>query len=182
MPAEHEKFRNGCIEHGVSAEFADQIWSELETFGSYAFNKSHAAAYAVLTYQTAFLKHYYPIEYICAVMNNRITNPDDTTKYLKLIKDMGITLLPPDVNESEGLFLPENGGIRYGLVCIKNVGRAAVDGMVRERKQNGKFKDFSDFVKRVPADCLNKRLLESLIKGGAFDCFGKSRNTLMANY
>ena len=182
LPAEHEKFRNGCIEHGVSAEFADQIWSELETFGSYAFNKSHAAAYAVLTYQTAFLKHYFPIEYLCAVMNNRITNPDDTTKYLKLIKDMGITLLPPDVNESEGLFLPENGGIRYGLVCIKNVGRAAVDGMVRERKQNGKFKDFSDFVKRVPADCLNKRLLESLIKGGAFDCFGKSRNTLMANY
>ena len=95
---------------------------------------------------------------------------------------MGIKLLPPDINESEGLFLPENGGIRYGLICIKNVGRAAVDGVVKERKQNGKFTDFSDFVRRVPMDALNKRMIESLIMGGAFDCFGKNRATLMGNY
>lgn len=182
LPIEREKFVTGCVAHDVDKTFAETLWGELETFGNYAFNKSHAAAYSVLTYQTAYLKHYYPIEYLCAVINNRITNPDDTTKYLKLIKDMHIELLPPDVNESEGLFLPENGGIRYGLVCIKNVGRAAVEGMVKEREQNGKFKDFSDFVKRVPSDALNKRMLESLIKGGAFDCFGKTRNTLMANY
>ncbi|MBR1747850.1 MAG: DNA polymerase III subunit alpha [Clostridia bacterium] len=182
LPIEKKKFVGGCVANGIDETFATTLWGELEAFGNYAFNKSHAAAYAVLTYQTAFLKHYYPIEYLCAVMNNRITNPDDTTKYLKLIKDMGIELLPPDVNESEGLFLPEGRGIRYGLVCIKNVGRAAVDGMVKERKENGKFKDFSDFVRRVPSDALNKRLLESLIKGGAFDCFGKTRNTLMANY
>lgn len=182
LPIEKKKFISGCVEHGVDEGFATTLWGELEAFGNYAFNKSHAAAYAVLTYQTAYLKHYFPVEYLCAVMNNRINNPDDTTKYLKLIKDMGIKLLPPDINESEGLFLPENGGIRYGLVCIKNVGRAAVDGIVKEREANGKFTDFSDFVRRVPMDALNKRMLESLIMGGAFDCFGKNRATLMGNY
>ena len=182
LPIEMKKFVGGCVSHGISEDFAVTIWKELESFGNYAFNKSHAAAYSVLTYQTAYLKHYFPVEYLCAVMNNRINNPDDTTKYLKLIKDMGIKLLPPDINESEGLFLPENGGIRYGLICIKNVGRAAVDGVVKERKQNGKFTDFSDFVRRVPMDALNKRMIESLIMGGAFDCFGKNRATLMGNY
>lgn len=182
IPAQRKKFVDGCVANGVEESFARKLWDELEAFGNYAFNKSHAAAYAVLSYQTAFLKHYYPIEYLCAVMNNRITNPDDTGKYLKLIKDMGIELLPPDINESEGLFLPENGGIRYGLVCIKNVGRSAVDGVVGERETNGRFKDFSDFARRVPGEALNKRMLESLIKGGAFDCFGKNRSTLMANY
>lgn len=182
IPMQRKKFTDGCVAKGVDFDFALKMWNDLETFGSYAFNKSHAAAYAVLTYQTAFYKHYYPVEYLCSVMNNRLGNPDDTTKYLKLIKDMGIKLLPPDINESEGLFLPEKGCIRYGLVCIKNVGRAAIDGVVRERKLNGKFESFVDFVRRVPADALNRRMLESLIKGGAFDCFGHTRNTLMANY
>lgn len=181
-PQQKAKFVSGCLSKGVDQEFAEKIWEELETFGSYAFNKSHAAAYSVLTYQTAFYKHYYPVEYLCAVMNNRLGNPDDTTKYLKLIKDMGIKLLPPDINESEGLFLPENGGIRYGLVCIKNVGRNAIDGVVKERKQNGKYASFSDFIRRAPTDAINRRMIESLIKGGAFDCFGHNRSTLMANY
>ncbi len=182
FPAEKKKFVAGCKANGISEEFADTIWAELEKFGSYAFNKSHAAAYSVLSYQTAFLKNYYPVEYLCAVMNNRLGNPDDTTKYLKLIKDMGIELFPPDINKSEGLFLPEKGGIRYGLVCIKNVGRSAVDGIVKERNANGEFKDFSDFARRVPNDALNRRMIESLIKGGAFDCFGKTRSTLMENF
>lgn len=182
IPAQRKKFVDGCESHGVNKEFALTLWGELETFGKYAFNKSHAAAYSVLTYQTAFLKNYYPVEYLCAVMNNRLGNPEDTSKYLKLIKDMGIKLFPPDINMSEGLFLPENGGIRYGLVCIKNVGRSAVDSVVEERKKHGKFRDFSDFARRVPNEALNRRMVESLIKGGAFDCFGKTRATLNANF
>lgn len=182
IPKQRKKFVDGCVASGVDEQFALKMWDELEAFGNYAFNKSHAAAYSVLSYQTAYLKHYFPIEYLCAVMNNRINNPDDTGKYLKLIKDMGIELLPPDINLSEGLFLPEGGGIRYGLVCIKNVGKSAVDEIVKTRNNTGKFNDFSDFARRVPGDALNKRMIESLIKGGAFDCFGKNRSTLMANY
>ncbi len=182
IPKHKAKFVNGCVNNGISEKFADDMWAKLESFGNYAFNKSHAAAYSVLTYQTAFYKRYYPVEFLSSVLNNRITNPDDTTKYLKLIMDMGIKLLPPDINESEGLFLPENGGIRYGLVCIKNVGRSAIDSVVKERNAGGKFKDFSDFIRRVPAEALNRRMLENLIKGGAFDCFGLSRSTLLANY
>ena len=179
---QRKKFVDGCLNNNVTEEFALDMWNRLEEFGKYAFNKSHAAAYSVLTYQTAYFKHYYPIEYICAVINNRITNPVDTSKYLRLIKEMNITLFPPDVNHSEGLFVPENGGIRYGLACIKNVGRAAVDSLVEEREKNGKFKDLSDFIRRVNTDALNRRMIESLIKGGAFDCFGHNRATLMANY
>ena len=182
IPKHRAKFVSGCVANGIDEGFALKLWDELEAFGNYAFNKSHAAAYAVLTYQTAFYKHYYPVEYLSAVLNNRLGSPDDTTKYLKLIKDMGIKLLPPDINESEGLFLPENGGIRYGLVCIKNVGKGAIDGVVKERKQGGKFTSFSDFARRVPMDALNRRMIECLIKGGAFDCFGHNRSTLMANY
>lgn len=182
IPMQRKKFVDGCLNNNVTEEFALDMWNRLEEFGKYAFNKSHAAAYSVLTYQTAYFKHYYPIEYICAVINNRITNPVDTSKYLRLIKEMNITLFPPDVNHSEGLFVPENGGIRYGLACIKNVGRAAVDSLVEEREKNGKFKDLSDFIRRVNTDALNRRMIESLIKGGAFDCFGHNRATLMANY
>ena len=182
IPAQRKKFVDGCVANGIDEEFARNMWQKLEDFGSYAFNKSHAAAYSVLTYQTAYLKNYYPIEYLCAVINNRITNPIDTAKYLRLIKEMNIELYPPDINYSEGNFVPENNGIRYGLACIKNVGRAAVDGVVKEREENGKFKDLSDFIRRVNMDALNRRMIESLIKGGAFDCFGHNRATLMANY
>lgn len=182
IPVQRKKFVDGCLNNGVTEEFAINMWNKLEEFGKYAFNKSHAAAYSVLTYQTAYLKHYYPIEYICAVINNRITNPDDTGKYLRLIKEMNIVLYPPDINHSEGLFVPEKDGIRYGLACIKNVGRAAVDSVVKEREENGPFKDLSDFIRRANTDALNRRMIESLIKGGAFDCFGHNRATLMANY
>jgi DNA polymerase-3 subunit alpha len=180
--AQKKKFMDGCLNHGVDEKFALDMWMKLQEFGKYAFNKSHAAAYSVLTYQTAFLKHYYPIEYLCSVINNRITSPDDTSKYLRLIKEMNIELLQPDINHSYGIFVPEGIGIRYGLACIKNVGHAAVDEVVAEREKNGEFKDFSDFARRVNTDALNKRMIESLIKGGAFDCFGHNRATLMANY
>jgi DNA polymerase-3 subunit alpha len=182
IPKQKAAFVNGCVNNGVDISFAQNLWTELETFGSYAFNKSHAAAYSVLSYQTAFLRRYYPIHYICAVINNRLSSPDDTSKYLKLIKDMNIVLLSPDINHCEGLFVPENGNIRYGLACIKNVGRSAIDYVVKEREANGKFVDFSDFARRVSGVNINKRMIESLIYGGAFDCFGLSRNTLIANY
>ncbi len=182
IPTQRKKFIDGCVANGVDVEFAQKLWTELETFGSYAFNKSHAAAYSVLSYQTAYLKHYYPVHYLCAVVNNRITNPDDTSKYLKLIKDMGITLLPPDINHCEGLFVPEGKNIRYGLACIKNVGKAAVDNIVAEREAHGKFKSFVDFARRCAGGNINKRMIESLIHGGAFDCFGLSRKTLIFNY
>lgn len=182
IPAQRKKFVDGCVKNNISEEFALSMWNKLEEFGRYAFNKSHAAAYSVLTYQTAYLKHYYPVEYLCSVINNRITNPVDTAKYLRLIKEMGITLYQPDINHSEGLFVPEKDGIRYGLACIKNVGKAAVDSLVAERERNGEFKDLSDFIRRASSDAINRRMIESLIKGGAFDCFGHNRATLMANY
>ncbi len=182
IPEQRKRFVDGCVSNGVSEEFALTIWDELEKFGAYAFNKSHAAAYSALTYQTAYLKCYYPLEFFCAVINNRINKPDDTGKYLRVIKEHNIQVLPPDINHSEGLFIPEGDAIRYGLVCIKNVGRAAIDAVVKERKENGPFTDFSDFVRRASSDALNRRMLESMIKGGVFDCFGHNRATLMSNF
>ncbi len=177
-------FLEGCKKNGLNENFSITIWDELEKFGSYAFNKSHAAAYSVLSYQTAYLKYYYPVEFLCAVMNNRIGNPDDTSKYLKLTKTMNIQILPPDINHSEGLFIPtKDGAIRYGLVCIKNAGKLAIDAIVNNRNRNGEFVDFEDFIERTISEkTINKRMLESLIKGGAFDCFPQNRATLLANY
>jgi DNA polymerase-3 subunit alpha len=182
IPKQRAKFVSGCEKKGIDKDFAMKLWNELETFGSYAFNKSHAAAYSVLSYQTAYLKNYYPIEYLCAVINNRINSPDDTSKYLKLIKDMKLKLLPPDINHSEGLFVPQGNDIRYGLICIKNVGKNAIDAVVKEREENGEFTDFSNFARRISSQNINKRMIESLIYGGAFDCFGLTRTTLIANY
>ena len=182
IPEQRKRFVDGCVAHDVSEEFALTIWDELEKFGAYAFNKSHAAAYSALTYQTAYLKCYYPLEFFCAVINNRINKPEDTGKYLRVIKEHNIKVLPPDINHSEGLFIPEGDAIRYGLVCIKNVGRAAIDAVVKERNENGPFADFSDFVRRASSDALNRRMLESMIKGGVFDCFGHNRATMMMNY
>lgn len=179
---ESEKFINGCVKNGYDEKFATELWAELKAFGSYAFNKSHAAAYAVLSYQTAYMKCYYPVEYMCSVINNRLGNADDTTKYLRLIKQMNIELLQPDINNSYALFRPENGKIRYGLACIKNVGRQAIDEVIRLRDEDGKFKDFSDFARRVPSTLLNRRMIENLIMGGAFDCFNHTRRTLLENY
>ncbi len=136
-----------------------------------------------LCYETAFYKHYYPTEYLAAVINNRINKPDDTKKYMAVLKNMNIPLLPPDINKSSPLFSPENGSIRYGLACIKNVGMAIMTETVKERAERGCFKDLYDFVSRMSeTQLLNKRVVESLIKGGAFDCFGETRATLMANY
>lgn len=196
IPIERDKFINGkkdkdgnvlipgCVANGISADVAETIFKEMESFASYAFNKSHAAAYAYLCYETAFYKLYYPTEFMAAVLNNRINKPDDTKKYMTVLKLMNIPLLPPDVNKSESYFTPESGAIRYGLGCIKNVGIAVTDEIVKVRERDGEFTDLYDFIKRLSNTGVqvNKRVIESLIYGGAFDCFKMTRATLLANY
>jgi len=171
----------GCVRNGISAEIAESVFSEIQSFAQYAFNKSHAAAYAVLSYETAYYKRYYPTQFLAAVLNNRINKPDDTKKYMQVLKDLNIPLLQPDINKSEPLFSPEKTSIRYGLACIKNVGKTATERIQNEREAHGIFKDLYDFVERM-GGFINKKALESLIKGGAFDCFGQSRATMIANY
>jgi DNA polymerase-3 subunit alpha len=172
----------GALKLGISREVAEQVFSEMETFASYAFNKSHAAAYAYLSYQTAYLKCYHEIEFLCAVLNNRISNADEVKKYVAYIKSEGFEVLPPDINKSQTYFSVENGNLRFGLAAIKNVGIAVIESILDERNKNGTFKDFMDFMKRVDSQAYNKRCIESLILAGAFDCFGVLRSQLMNVY
>jgi DNA polymerase-3 subunit alpha len=194
MPAEKKKFIEGwedptgrgtipgALKLGVSREVAEQVFSEMEAFASYAFNKSHAAAYAYLSYQTAYLKCYHEIEFLCAVLNNRITNSDEIKKYVTYTKSEGFEVYPPDINKSQAYFSVENGNLRFGLGAIKNVGLNLIENIIIERDKNGPFKDFMDFIKRVDAQAHNKRCLESLILAGAFDSFELFRSQLMQVY
>lgn len=170
----------GAVANGVSEKVAKNLFNQILKFASYAFNKSHAAAYAFLTYQTAYLKCYFPTYYLTAVVNNRITNADETKHYINYIKRRGTKILPPDINRSQKFFSIENDNVRYGLMGVKNVGEQAMEFVLNERK-NGTFKDVKDLIERC-AGQINKRMMESLIKGGALDCFGKTRATLMASY
>ncbi|MCL2631242.1 MAG: DNA polymerase III subunit alpha [Firmicutes bacterium] len=182
IPAEREKFMNGCAERGINEGLAQKVFSDIQKFAQYAFNKSHAAAYAFLAYETAYYKHYYPVEFMTAVLNNRMNKPDDTKKYMRVLKEMRIPLLPPDINKSDSNFTPEEGKVvRYGLSCIKHVGKAAVNAILGIR-QNGEFKDLYDFLYRTFDTRLNSGMIESLIRGGAMDSFGMTRATLLANY
>lgn len=169
----------GCIASGVPKEAALKIWNDMETFASYAFNKSHAAAYALIAYQTAYLKTYYLQEVVAAILNNRITNIDEIKHYVAYAKTEKIEFLPPDINESITHFSTDGKTIRFGLAALKNVGVGVVEDIIKERETNGKFVDFPDFVWRVNQQALNKRCVESLIKAGAFDQFGKTRSQLM---
>lgn len=190
MEKEREVFLNGtvdhgtvipgCIKNGVPESVGNKIYDDMIAFASYAFNKSHAAAYAYLTYQTAYLKCYYPVEFITAVLNNRITSIDEIRNYLSYLKDRGVTVLPPSINKSVAEFSVENGAVRTGLAAIKNVGMGVIEELIREREKGGEFTDFVQFVKRT--ENLNKRMLESLIYAGAFDCFGKTRSQYIAVY
>ena len=194
MPAEKKKFIEGwkdpsgkkdipgALKLGVPREVAEQIFSEMETFASYAFNKSHAAAYAYLSYQTAYLKYYHEIEFLCAVLNNRITNADEIKRYVTYTKSEGFKVYEPDINKSQAYFSVENGNLRFGLAAIKNVGVNLIESIISEKEQNGPFKDFMDFIKRVDSQAHNKRCLESLILAGAFDSFGLYRSQLMEIY
>ncbi len=173
---------DGALKRGVSMEAASDIFDEMEGFAKYAFNKSHAAAYAVLAYQTAYLKKYYRTQFITAVLNNRITNIEEITKYVNYCRAVGITVHPPDINQSRAEFSVEDGSIRFGLCAVKNVGVAAAEKIVEERKSGGKFTSLTDFFMRVDPTAVNKRLIESLIWGGAFDCLDEARSRLIAGY
>ncbi|MEG1751470.1 MAG: DNA polymerase III subunit alpha [Clostridia bacterium] len=194
MIKEHEKFiygwedpegqKNiiGCIKNGVPKEVAESVFSKMESFAAYAFNKSHAAAYAYLSYQTAYLKKYYQPEFLASVINNRISNADEISHYVTYAQKEKIKLFPPDINKSQTYFTVENGDLRFGLGALKNVGKAVIDNIIAERNANGLYKDFLDYVRRSDSQALNKRCLESLIISGAFDSFGKTRSSLMAVY
>ncbi len=182
---DHGKFNpaiKGAINNGVSEEVANKIWNEMEAFASYAFNKSHAAAYSLITYQTAYLKTYYISEFLTTILNNRITNIDKIKFYIAYAKQEKIPVLPPDINLSETYFSTKGHEIRFGLAALKNVGVGVIKELLEERKQNGDFKSLEDFINRANSQALNKRCIESLIKAGAFDCFGKPRSHLMAVY
>ena len=194
MVFEKEKFINGwedpagkksipgAVKLGVPKEIAEDVFGQMEAFASYAFNKSHAAAYAFLTFQTAYLKCYHEVELLTAVINNRINNADEIKHYITYAKKEKYNIYPPDINKSKAFFSVENGGIRYGLSGLKGVGVGVIQLIIDEREKNGKYKNFQDFISRSDQQVLNKKCLESLIFGGAFDCFGYSRSQLCAVY
>jgi DNA polymerase-3 subunit alpha len=153
----------------------------MESFASYAFNKSHAAAYAVVAYRTAYLKHFYPKEFLAGILNDRIDKIEEISKYILYMKEKNITVLPPDINRSKEIFWVEGNGIRIGLGALRGVGQEAISAVIKERNENGLFKDFSDFVSRC-SKYVNKRIVESLIYAGAFDCFGHTRSQFAAVY
>lgn len=171
----------GCIKNGIDEATAVAIFDEINDFANYAFNKSHAAAYAFVAYQTAYLKTFYPVEYMAALISS-IDDLDKINHYIANCKDMGIDRLPPDVNKSEDTFTVENNSIRFGLSAVKNVGRAMIINLVNERVNNGEFKNFSDFIERMAGRDMNKRALEGLISCGAFDSMGIKRSQLLAVY
>lgn len=173
---------DGAVKRGVPEDVAMKVWDQMEKFAQYAFNKSHAAAYSLITYQTAFLKCYYEPEFLTSVLNNRITNIDEIKNYVTYARSEGIEILPPDINKSMTGFSVKDGKIRFGLAALRNVGLGVIDSIIEERNRGGEFKDFMDFARRVDQQALNKRCLESLILSGAFDCFGKFRSQLMQVY
>lgn len=184
----------GCIYNGISAEVANKIFGDMEGFASYAFNKSHAAAYGTLAYQTAWLKKYYCKEFICALLNNRLNKIDEITKYVLYLKDKGYKVLPPDINKSKTFFTVEDNGVRFGLSALKGIGQGVIEVIIEERSNNGPFSDFADFVLRctnaltdkqrdgISAGSLNSRLVEGLIYSGAFDEMGVKRSQLAQVY
>ena len=169
----------GCVRNGIEEKAANTIFDEMAEFAKYAFNKSHAAAYAVLSYQTAYLKTYYPAEFMAAMLNSFLGNLDKIPGYIDECKRLHIDILKPDINKSFTKFTVDNGKIRFGLGSIKNVGTSAVDEIVEERNKHGEYKDFADFCERIKDASVNKKCVESLIKAGAFDFFDVTRATLM---
>lgn len=172
----------GCIANGIDEKTANKIYDEMIDFAKYAFNKSHAAAYAVVSYQTAWLRCYYPVEFMAALLTSVITNPKKITEYINTCRVMGISILPPDINEGEAGFSVAGDSIRYGLAAIKSLGKSVIDVMTQERNENGKYKDLKDFMERLTSKEINKRTIENLIKSGALDSFGKTRKQQMLVY
>lgn len=172
----------GCVSCGISAQVADHIYDTMIDFAKYAFNKSHAACYAVVAYQTAYLKYYYPVEFMAALLTSVIDCSPKVSDYIVVCKNMGISILPPDINEGEAGFSVSNGAIRYALTAIKSVGRPAIDSIVTERRAHGPYQGIKDFMERTLNRGVNKRNIENFIKAGAFDSFGGTRKQHMSVY
>ena len=172
----------GCEANGIAPEIAEHIYGTMMDFAKYAFNKSHAACYAVVAYQTAYLKYYYPVEFMAALLTSVIDNPTKVSEYIMVCRNMNIQILPPDINEGEAGFSVAGNAIRHALTAIKNIGRPVIDAIVKERTEHGKFNSLKDFIERTAGLDVNKRAIEHFIKSGAFDSFGCTRRQLMSVY
>lgn len=172
----------GCIKRGIPEKVANQVFDEMIDFAKYAFNKSHAAAYAVVAYQTAWLRCHYPKEFMAALLTSVITNPKKITEYINTCRGMGIQILQPDINEGESGFSVSGEAIRYGLCAIKSLGKNVIDAMIEEREAHGRYKNLKDFMERLTSKEINKRTIENLIKAGALDSLGATRRQMMMVY
>ncbi len=172
----------GCVANGIPENVASQIYDEMMDFAKYAFNKSHAACYAVVSYQTAYLKYYYPVEFMAALMTSVIDNPGKVAEYIMVCRSMGITILPPDINQGESGFSVNGSSIRYALTAIKSVGRPVIDAVVEERKERGTYTNLQDFINRIADKEINKKAIENFIKAGALDSLGGTRKQFMSTY
>lgn len=180
LEREHAAFVEGALAHGVSEAAAESIFQEMQEFARYAFPKGHAVAYSLISYQTAYLKCHYPKEYMAALLTSVLGSTEKLVGYITECRSLGIRVLPPDVNESRGDFTVAGDSIRFGLVAVKNVGRAFIEKLMMERERGGNFSSFKNFCERMYGVDLNRRSLESLILSGAFDSFGVRRSQLMA--
>ena len=172
----------GCVANGIPENVASKIYDEMMDFAKYAFNKSHAACYAVVSYQTAYLKYYYPVEFMAALMTSVIDNPGKVAEYIMVCRSMGITILPPDINQGESGFSVNGNSIRYALTAIKSVGRPVIDAVVNERKERGAYTNLQDFITRMADKDINKKAIENFIKAGARDSLGGTRKQFMSAY
>lgn len=182
LSAEREAFLSGCAANGIDEGLAGELFEELSGFANYAFNKSHAAAYAILSYRTAYLKEHYAKEYFAALLTSELGNMPKIATYISEVAKRGVRVLPPDINESQVNFHVSGNDIRFGLLALKNVGKLFLESAVKDRAQRGKFRSFDDFITRMAPYDLNKRQVESLIKAGAFDGLGIYRSRLLAVY
>ena len=173
---------DGCLRRGISYEAAESIFKDMETFAQYAFNKSHAAAYAVVAYETGYLKYYYPKEFMASLMSSVMGDPTAIAKYIRNCNEMGIEVLPPSIHDSKGDFITSREGIRFGLMGVKGVGQGVIDAIVESRESQGKPQTFGEFIRNVDITRINKKAIENLIKAGAFDCIEENRAALMAVY
>lgn len=172
----------GCVANGIPEEIASQIYDDMMDFAKYAFNKSHAACYAVVAYQTAYLKYYYPMEFMAALMTSVIDNPGKVAEYIVTCRNMGISILPPDINQGESGFSVNDTAIRYALTAIKSIGRPVIQSVVEERKRRGEFTNLKDFITRMAEKDVNKKAIENFIKAGAFDSLPGTRKQFMSAY
>lgn len=173
---------DGCVKKGIDEKIANKIFDEMTDFASYAFNKSHAAAYAVVAYETAYLRCHYPLDFMAALLTSVRDNSQKLSKYIDAVRKMGIKVLPPDINKGEGAFSVDGNAIRYGMSAIKSIGDSVVDMILTEREEHGPYRDLKDFITRVSSKEANKRTIESFIYSGAFDSFGANRRQMIEVY